>query len=207
MHCGLTTSSSCGILSVGRKTDTLWREEMTTFKSLTSKEHMKALKEEYPQPKSADKAEFDPDEYCVGGGLCGYILDWHDNDRDLIALQHDIRNMTDTGDGDIDIRFPRNNVLAEALNYIAYVYHGRYVTERLQMEVDKRYHSSIENWLQSFFEWVASGLTHMNDLEHFGWSWDWIESMFRKEELDYKLDQFIAEMNGSPSHIFRTEDW
>ena len=177
-----------------------------TFRALTVEEHMQSLKEEYSQPKSADNddaGEF----YCVGGGLCEYMLDWQDNDRDLIALQYDLRNMTDTGDGEIDIRFPRNNVLAEALNYIAYVYHGRYVTERLQREVDKRYKSFIDNWLQSFFEWVASGVTHMNDLGHFDWAWDWIESMFNRQELDYKLDQFIAEMNGSPSHIFRTEEY
>ena len=53
---------------------------MTTLKfpftSATAEEHMKALKDYYPDARSADAVPYDePDaNYCVGGGLCRYLL-------------------------------------------------------------------------------------------------------------------------------------
>ena len=43
------------------------------FTSATVEEHMEALKSYYPYSVSADRTQ-DPEDYCVGGGLCRYIL-------------------------------------------------------------------------------------------------------------------------------------
>ena len=44
------------------------------FASATAEEHMNALKSYYPYPVSADKGGDDPEDYCVGGGVCRYLL-------------------------------------------------------------------------------------------------------------------------------------
>ena len=98
--------------------------------------------------------------------------------------------------------------MGEALNYIAYQYGFRdRVYKRLEVTKPWRDDDGIEILVQSFFTWLGSGVVHFNDLEQFGYSWDWVKTVFNQELLDMRLEQYVAEMNGSPSHIYRNEDW
>ena len=107
-----------------------------------------------------------------------------------------------------DIRFPSHEVVGEALNYIAYQYGFRdRVYKRLEVTKPWRDDDGIAILVQGFFNWLGSGVVHFNDIEQFGYSWDWVKTVFNQELLDMRLEQYVAEMNGSPSHIYRNEDW
>ena len=219
MHWGLTTNRSCGIISTGRK-NTHWRKDMRIsskrlltfpFTSATAEEHMKALKSYNPYPISADKGGDDPEDYCVGGGLCRYVVgeitNWQVDQafrdvKDIIFKAYDEEDDATYN----DIQFPNHSIVGEALNYIAYqndfkdrIY--RRISDETPVGI------SVEVRIQGFFNWLGSGVIHFNDLEQFGHSWDWVETAFNKELLDMRLEQYMAELNGSPSHIYRTEDW
>lgn len=183
------------------------------FTSATAEEHMKALKSYYPYPVSADKGGGDPEDYCVGGGVCRYVVGEITNwevDTTLREIKDVIFKAFHPEDEATynDIQFPSYEVVGEALNYIAYQYGFRdRVYKRLEVTKPWRDTEGIAILVQSFFTWLGSGVVHFNDLEQFGYAWDWVETVFDKERLDMRLEQYVAEMNGSPSHIYRTEDW
>jgi len=197
---------------------------MTTLKfpftSATAEEHMKALKDYYPDARSADAVPYDePDaNYCVGGGLCRYLLgeitNWEVDDA-LYEIQDIIKKSADDYEyeDDVtyhDIRFPNYEIVGEALNYIAYKFNFKdriYNRIKVESETYANGEGYIEGRVQGFFNWLGSGVVHYNDLGHIGFAWDWIKIVFDKELLDMHLEQYVAELNGSPSHIFRTEDW
>ena len=187
------------------------------FTSATVEEHMEALKSYYPYSVSADRTQ-DPEDYCVGGGLCRYILgeitNWEVDQalrdvKDIIFKEYSEEDQATYN----DIRFPQQEVIAEALNYMAYKYdlknriYGRIGDETPKGSNVWQYENKLQVRVQGFFTWLASGVTHYNDIEQFGYAWDWVETVFNKELLDMRLEQYMAELNGSPSHIFRTEDW
>ena len=185
------------------------------FTSATAEEHMKALKDYYPDARSADSLNIsdDPDgNYCVGGGVCRYLLgeitNWEIDDA-LWETQDVILKAFHPEDEATyhDIRFPNHETVGEALNYISYKYFGDRVYRRIEAENSSDNEDRIAQRIQGFFNWLASGVTHFNDIEQIGHSWDWVNTVFDQELLDMRLEQYIAELNGSASHIYRTEDW
>ena len=86
-------------------------------------------------------------------------------------------------------------------------YFGDKVYKRIKAENSSDNEDRIAQRIQGFFNWLASGVTHFNDIEQIGHSWDWVNTVFDQELLDMRLEQYIAELNGSASHIYRTEDW
>lgn len=186
------------------------------FTSATAEEHMKALKDYYPNVRSADSIPLDdPDgNYCVGGGLCRYVLGEITNwevDEALKNTQDSIYKYATDEEYETysDIRFPDPTIVAEALNYISNEYFGDRVYNRIKAESETYANGEgyIQSRIEGFFTWVASGVTHYNDIEQIGSAWDFVGTVFDKELLDMRLEQYVAELNGSPSHIYRTEDW
>ena len=93
------------------------------FNSATAEEHLKALHDYYPYPVSANNNDGEPEDYCVGGGLCRYLLGEITNwevDAVLDEVQDIIyRSNRPEDDRDMyDIRFPENTIVAEALSLI-----------------------------------------------------------------------------------------
>ena len=152
------------------------------------------------------------DDYYIENGYCAYPTssnNW-EVDTTLREIKDVIFKAFHTEDQATynDIQFPSYEVVGEALNYIAYQYGFRdRVYKRLEVTKPWRDTEGIAILVQSFFTWLGSGVVHFNDLEQFGYAWDWVETVFDKERLDMRLEQYVAEMNGSPSHIYRTEDW
>ena len=187
------------------------------FTSATAEEHMKALRDYYPDARSSDAMPFDdPDgNYCVGGGLCRYLLgeitNWEVDDALFEVQDIILKSVPEEDDATYhDIRFPDQGVVGEALNYIAYKNgFGDRIYNRIKVESETYANGEgyIEGRVQGFFNWLASGVVHYNDIGQIGFAWDWIKIVFDKELLDMHLEQYVAELNGSPSHIYRTEDW
>lgn len=167
------------------------------FTSATAEEHLKALQSYYPNPVSADQQNrvyADPEDYCVAGGLCRYILgditNWEVDDT-LNEIQDIIYKSVhyEYEDGDMaDVKFPENDVVAEALSYIAFKYHSGYIEELLKQEIENNpYH----DYVGGFFKWLATNLIDSNDEEDFKQAWFYCAVPFYKFDLQYATWDYL----------------
>ena len=164
------------------------------FNSATAEEHLKALHDYYPYPVSANNNDGEPEDYCVGGGLCRYLLgeitNWEvdavlDEVQDIIYRSNRPEDNRDM----YDIRFPENTIVAEALSYIANQYHTGYVELLLKQEIENNpYH----DYVGGFWRWLATNLIESNDEdEDFKQAWFYCAIPFYKFELQYATWDYL----------------
>ena len=184
----------------------------TNFSSITSDTHLQRLQEWYPHPASAEDNNIRPDDhldgiaydgcYCVGGALVDYIMKWEDDDSlALHQLQEEIADRTPD-----NYWFPHSAIVGDILNFITYAYYKDYVMKSFEELFPNSYGYKVED----FFDWLGNGVTHMNDLGHFGFSWEWVATAFNKQELNNRLIEYTnsIKQGRSPDRLlFRTEDW
>jgi len=146
----------------------------------------------YPDPVSANNNNGEPEDYCVGGGLCRYLLGEITNwevDAVLDEVQDIIYLSAYPEDRDMyTVKFPENNVVAEALSYIASKYHSGYIEELLKQEIEN---NPFHDYVEGFWRWLATNLIDSNDEEDFKQAWFYCAVPFYKFDLQYATWDYL----------------
>ena len=175
------------------------------FLSYTPTDHMIQLHQNYPTPISVEQATGDAVDYCVGGGLCQYILEWRSELKDdpIIEVQDEIISSQENSfESSGNIKFPSAVTLSYALEFLYTQYNAENGTDYSL----SKFHVDSP---QAFWEHLATYLTHRNDCGYIDEAWYVVRGVMvgNEDQMRWWTENYLQEVNTGKSTIFRTEEY